>query len=200
MNLLVASNNLHKIKEMQSILNQSDILLKNGSIIDEKLIIENGQDFKSNAVIKAKLYAKTFNEVAIADDSGLMVDVIGGLPGIYSKRYSGLGDASNNEKLLSVLETAKNRKAKFVCVIAIAFPDGKIFTYEGYLDGRISTKPKGDLGFGYDPIFIPKAQSQTLGQLGATYKDLHSHRKNALHKLLEDQNEVINYWRHTWQK
>jgi len=200
MKLLFASSNYNKFKEIKEILQFHDIELISTHTIDESEIIEDRLTFNENAQLKALAYATKFNMVAIADDSGIIVDQIKPLPGIYSKRYSGLGDHENNIKLLDVLENCENRSARFVCAIAIAFPDGKIFTYEGNLEGLIATTLKGGMGFGYDPLFIPKGQVATLGELSSEFKNLHSHRRQAINNFLEAKNEVIDYWRYTWQK
>jgi len=200
MELVFASANENKYEEFLSILNTSDVRLINTFKLNESEVIENQNTFKDNAALKALAYARTFNQVALADDSGLVVDAIKPLPGIYSKRYSGLGDLENNLKLLQVLKNNQNRDARFVCVIAIAFPDGKIFTYEGNMLGTIALTLKGGMGFGYDPIFIPKNEQATLAELGPAFKDQYSHRSIALNNFLEAKDEVIDYWRYTWQK
>lgn len=200
MKVLFASSNHNKFKEIREILKPHDIELINTHKIDESEIIEDRLTFHGNAQLKALTYAVKFNQVAIADDSGIIADQIKPLPGIYSKRYSGLGDHENNIKLLDVLQNSKNRSARFVCAIAIAFPDGKIFTYEGSLEGKIATTLKGGMGFGYDPLFIPNGQKATLGELSSEFKNQHSHRRSALNNFLEAKDEVIDYWRYTWQK
>ncbi|ABX81482.1 RdgB/HAM1 family non-canonical purine NTP pyrophosphatase [Acholeplasma laidlawii] len=200
MDIIFASNNYHKFIEMESILKPHQITLLKDFQIDEKEIIESGLTFEANAQIKARAFAKRFNQVAIADDSGIIIEAISPLPGIYSKRYSGLGDTVNNIKVLDVLKNKENRQARFVCAIAIAFPDGKIFTYVGNMLGNIALNLKGSMGFGYDPIFIPDGKQETLGELGSTYKDEHSHRRHALNNFLEAKDEIIDYWRYTWKK
>lgn len=198
MEIIFASNSKNKYLEMAQILKMHDIELIDTYKINENEIIEDGSTFKENAIIKARTFANKFNKVSMADDSGIIVHAIEPLPGIYSKRYSGLGDYENNIKLLDVLLKKTNRSAKFVCVIAIAFPNGKIFTYEGHMFGSIALNLKGDMGFGYDPIFIPNEKHETLAQLGPVYKDQHSHRRNALDKFLEAKNEGTDYWGYTW--
>lgn len=200
MKVLFASSNYNKFKEIEAILKPHHIELIITNEKDALEIIEDRLTFHENAGLKALTYAVKFNQVTIADDSGIIVDQIKPLPGIYSKRYSGMGDHENNIKLLDVLKNSKNRTARFVCAIAIAFPDGKIFTYEGNLEGTIATTLKGGMGFGYDPLFIPNGQVATLGELSSEFKNLHSHRRQALNNFLEAKNEVIDYWRYTWQK
>jgi len=197
MTVIVATHNKFKFMEIKNILLPYPIHIEQMAYDPLDDVVEDGQTFKDNAILKAKHYALKYKKIAIADDSGLIVDQIAPLPGIYSKRYSGLGDLENNIKVLDCLRHSPNRAAYFVCVIAIIFPDGKIFTYEGKLKGEISHTIRGHEGFGYDPIFIPERQNKTLAELGSNYKIGVSHRRLALNAFLEDINEIINYWRHT---
>lgn len=122
------------------------------------------------------------------------------MPGIYSARYSGFGDEANNDKLLYEMKKMTHRNAHFVCVIAVAFPDEKVFLFKGIWYGTISHQKEGNNGFGYDAVFIPDGQTKTVASLTADYKSKHSHRALALKKMVEGKDEIINYWRHTWQK
>lgn len=200
MNLVVASSNIKKLKELNEILSNTIFNIRSLTSDEEIDVLEDGLTFKDNAIKKAYTYAKRLNEVVIADDSGLCVKALNNRPGIYSKRYSGKGDLENNLKILDELKNQKNRYANFVCLIAVVFPDGKTFTYEGIWEGRISTEISGITGFGYDPIFIPMNQNKTVASLDNEYKMNHSHRFKAIKKMLEDKDEIINYWRYTWQK
>lgn len=197
MKVVLATHNKDKFMEIKNILLPYPIEIEQIAYDPLDDVVEDGQTFKDNAILKAKHYALKYKKIAIADDSGLIVDQIAPLPGIYSKRYSGLGDLENNIKVLDTLKDCHNRAAYFVCVIAIVFPDGKIFTYEGKLTGKISHEISGKEGFGYDPIFIPQRQNKTLAELGLSYKMEVSHRRLALNALLEDIDEIINYGRHT---
>jgi len=154
-------------------------------------IEENGSTFEENALIKAK-YAASLGYIGIADDSGLCVDYLNGAPGIYSARYSGLGDAANNEKLLNELENVcgDKRSAKFVCSIACAFPDGRDFCVTGECQGTILTSLKGDNGFGYDPLFYYPPFEKTFAEMSNEEKNLISHRAIATKKFT---NEIKNY-------
>ena len=126
---------------------------------------------------------------ALADDSGLEVDALGGAPGVYSARYAGGtgggNDARNYEKLLAELKSVPDEKlgARFVCFIALAFPDGSVKTFPGYSEGTISREPRGKSGFGYDPVFIPKGYKTTFAEMPGDAKDRLSHRGKALEKL-----------------
>ena len=197
MKVVLATHNKDKFMEIKNILLPYPIEIEQITYDPLDDVVEDGQTFKDNAILKAKHYAIKYQKIAIADDSGLIVHQIAPLPGIYSKRYSGLGDLENNIKVLDTLKDCHNRAAYFVCVIAIVFPDGKIFTYEGKLKGEISHTIRGHEGFGYDPIFIPQRQNKTLAELGLSYKMEVSHRRLALNAFLEDIDEIINYGRHT---
>ena len=185
---VLASNNKKKISELRAILggllpdctvcSLSDI----GYAGD---IEENGTSFEENSVIKASVPAR-LGYIGIADDSGLCVDALGGAPGIYSARYSGKGDRENNVKLLSGLEGKTDRGAKFVCVMSAVFPDGRIVTARGEVRGTILTEPRGNDGFGYDPLFYLPEYGCTSAQLSPEEKNRISHRSHALHKLLEE--------------
>lgn len=200
MNIILASTNIHKKIELEQIFVTEDIKIKN--VLKEELldIKETGKTFKENASIKALAYAKHFNQVSIADDSGLSVDFLFGLPGLFSSRYSGLGDKINNHKLLDTLKNTNQRTAFFTSFIAIAFPDGKLFTYEGIWHGKIAYEMSGMNGFGYDSVFIPNEFDKTVANLSMKIKNTYSHRARAIKLLMEDKDEIINYWRHTWQK
>lgn len=151
--------------------------------------IENGADFRSNALIKAKSLAALKRECfVLADDSGLEVNGLGGLPGIHSARYAGpkASDMENQSKLLKMmsLRCPLQREARFVCCLCLIDPAGEIHYFEGDLKGSIAKSPKGTDGFGYDPIFIPEGSELTLSELGKSYKIKHSHRAVAFMKLV----------------
>ncbi|WP_162164014.1 RdgB/HAM1 family non-canonical purine NTP pyrophosphatase [Acholeplasma hippikon] len=198
--ITLASGNKKKLKELDEILKHTELSCEPITSNEEIDVIEDSLTFIGNATKKAISYAKHLNKVVVADDSGLCVDVLNGMPGIYSKRYAGLSDYENNVKLLDVLKNKENRKAYFICAIALAFPDGKVFTYEAKWHGTIANEMKGHNGFGYDPVFIPDGMKDVVASLDENYKMTHSHRYQALKKFVEDKDEIINYWRHTWQK
>ena len=144
-------------------------------------IEENGTTFYENALIKAKAVSDALNLPALADDSGICVDVLDGAPGIYSARYAGDGiDEHNNQLLLKNLLNEKNRKAKFVCCMVLYSPDGKIITATGETHGSILYAPEGDNGFGYDPIFFSDDLNKCLGVASSEEKNTISHRFRAI--------------------
>ena len=189
--LIVATSNPGKVKEMQEYLTAFDweLALKP----TELEIEETGVTFIENAILKASQVAKALKEWAIADDSGLAVDALDGAPGIYSARY-GKEDRDRINRLLKELGDNNNRKARFVCAIAVARPDGSIaMQTEGICHGEILTAPRGDGGFGYDPIFYVPSQQQTFAEMSAETKNRVSHRGLAFAQLLpklEQQVEV----------
>jgi len=149
--------------------------------------VEDGDSFEANAIKKAAYYAQCFNVACLADDSGLMVDALNGEPGIYSARYSGdnATDASNNEKLLHALAgvEAPDRTARFVCCIAMVKPGTEPHIEKGIVEGTIGSEPRGQMGFGYDPLFFPDGFQTTFGEMTASEKLGISHRGRALEKL-----------------
>lgn len=151
---------------------------------------EDGKTFLDNARIKAKsLKAVKPGTWIIADDSGLEVEALGWLPGIHSARYAGphASDSENLAKLLKMmtLKNAKTRNAQFQCHLVIYTPAGEEWTFNGTMKGTISAKPAGQHGFGYDPIFLPEGQTQSLAELGAGFKTQHSHRALAIKQFIE---------------
>ncbi len=186
--ILVASGNLHKIREMQGILAPHGITLLSpqeaGGI---PKVVEDGASFAENAIKKALETARATGRTVLADDSGLEVEALNGEPGIYSARYAGEGgnDGRNLQKLLQKLQNCDNRKARFVCVIAVATPDGLIGTAEGEIRGQITCSPAGSGGFGYDPVFIPDGFENTFAELSEDCKNQLSHRARALQAALQ---------------
>ena len=148
---------------------------------------ETGTTFEENSKIKAEEIMKVTGMPAIADDSGLMVEALGGAPGVYSARFAGehATDEENNEKLMSLMEGIPDgrRQAKFVSVITLMYPDGRILTARGECPGTIGRVPEGTNGFGYDPLFLPEGYSVTYAQLTAEEKNRISHRAKALEIL-----------------
>ena len=148
---------------------------------------ETGTTFEENSKIKAEEIMKVTGMPAIADDSGLMVEALGGAPGVYSARFAGehATDEENNEKLMSLMEEIPDgrRQAKFVSVITLMYPDGRILTARGECPGTIGRVPEGTNGFGYDPLFLPEGYSVTYAQLTAEEKNRISHRAKALEIL-----------------
>lgn len=152
-------------------------------------VVEDADTFEGNAQKKAEAVAQFSRKPAISDDSGLEVDALSGAPGVLSARYAGPGadDKKNLEKLLTDLRHVDQNKrgARFVCSIALAFPDRGVKTFHGTAEGRIGMSPKGLSGFGYDPVFYPRGHDRTFAEMNSAEKDALSHRGKALRKLRE---------------
>ena len=194
MEFVLASNNKKKIKELNEILSKKLPDVKVLSLADigfEGEIVEDGKTFAENAKIKASVPA-SLGYIGIGDDSGLCVDHLGGEPGIYSARYSGLGDEGNIEKLLKSLDSVPfdERTAHFVCSICCVFPDGKVITAEGKAHGIILEECKGQGGFGYDPVFYFPSLGKTFSEISQEEKNKISHRANALELFAEKIGEL----------
>ncbi|WP_314548080.1 XTP/dITP diphosphatase [uncultured Gemella sp.] len=180
--LILASNNAHKVEEIKSILDDYKILtLKDIGYYED--IIEDGTTFEENALIKARTIAEYSGKAAIADDSGLSVALLDGRPGVYSARYSKeQTDEKNIEKVLLELNGEKS-EAKFVSVIALVRPDGSEITFRGECHGEIIFEKRGNNGFGYDPIFYVPSLEKTFAELTPEQKNSISHRKESLEKF-----------------
>ena len=186
--VMIATKNAGKAKEFEHIFNQYNVVVK--SLLDFEgieEIVEDGQTFEENALIKAREIAKQFNQVVIADDSGLEVDALDGRPGVYSARYAGEGrnDQANIEKVLSELEgvPTQNRSARFVCALALVTPEGEEAVVRGTCEGQILSECVGSEGFGYDPIFYLPQLGKTMAQIPKSQKNVLSHRAEAFKKL-----------------
>ena len=188
MKLIIASNNAHKLTEMKAILAPffEDVQSMREAGIEHETV-EDGSTFMENALKKARELAELSGCCAIADDSGLCVDALGGAPGIFSARYSGThgDDQANNRKLLKELEGAKDRGAHYTCAIALVWPDGKTVTAEDYLYGEIARDARGSNGFGYDPLFIIPELGRRTAEISAEEKNRISHRGKALRQLVQ---------------
>lgn len=183
--LVIASNNAHKVREIKAILaGRFSEILSMGEAGLTLEVEETGETFRENAVLKARAVAAAAGSFALADDSGLCVDALGGGPGVYSARYSGGGDGANNRKLMREMAGQRDRKARYVCAIALAGPDGSLVTAEGRCEGRIGYEPKGEQGFGYDPLFIVDEYGCAMAELPDEVKNGISHRRRALDGLL----------------
>jgi XTP/dITP diphosphohydrolase len=186
--VIVATRNKGKIREIREALKGLGLrihALSDFSGVPE--IEEDGESFAENALKKARFYSKYFGKLTIADDSGLEVDGLNGLPGIYSARYAGERASSqeNNRKLLKELGglPISERGARFKCVLAVVSPDGREVIAEGSCRGRIGFREKGKRGFGYDPLFILPKYGKTMAELSLGEKNRVSHRGKALRKL-----------------
>lgn len=185
MELLVATHNVHKKEEIQQILG-NDFTVK--SLTDYNIheeIVEDGDSFNANALIKAKYCFEKTGIPSLGDDSGLVVEGLDGRPGIFSARYAGDHDfAKNMEKVLSELEGEENRKAYFITVLCYYDENGARY-FEGKAHGNLLTENKGHKGFGYDPIFVPEGYKMTFAEMNPEDKNRISHRKQALDLFLD---------------
>jgi XTP/dITP diphosphohydrolase len=192
MHLLVATTNPGKVREFREMLHQAGSIFSDLSAYPGTVAVEEtGHTFRANACLKASHYAKLFNTHTVADDSGLEVDALGGSPGVHSARWAemnnaGKGDADNNALLLRQLENVPDEKrtARFVCVLALADPQGRILlTARDTVEGRVIRAPRGENGFGYDPLFLIDEKGRTTAELPPDEKHAISHRGKALRRL-----------------
>ena len=188
MKLILASNNAHKLREIKEILGGcfDEIVTLREAGIDHETV-EDGETFLENAAKKAREIAEISGCCALADDSGLCVDALGGAPGVYSARFAGVhgDDAANNALLLEKLQNVTDRAAHFTSAVVLAYPDGRELSAEGYFYGQIAHAPAGENGFGYDPLFYLPEYGCTSAQLSPEEKNRISHRGNALRALLK---------------
>lgn len=195
MDLVLATRNKKKVDEIARIMKASDLsLLTLTDFPGCPEVEEDGLTFEENAVKKAVSVARWTMKPAIADDSGLEVHELGGAPGVRSARYAGESgnDRENFEKLLHEMRSLQDadRRARFVCCLALADPNGDVKTFWGHAEGRIGMEPRGSNGFGYDPIFYPDGHSRTFAEMTDEEKDTISHRGKALRKLAAYLNRI----------
>jgi XTP/dITP diphosphohydrolase len=189
--LVVATGNRHKTREIQHILGSEFQVCDLGAYPEVLEIRETGASFEENAKLKALAASRQMPALVIADDSGLEVDALGGAPGIYSARYAGANATERDkiDKLLGELErvraTDDRRRARFRCVVALARDTCLLGTFEGIVEGRIANGMRGGYGFGYDPIFIPEGFEQTFGELPREVKNTISHRAKAIRAVAD---------------
>jgi len=185
MKLVFASNNKHKIAEIQNMLPEAIQIISLSAIGCYEDIPETADTIEGNAILKADYVTKNFGYDCFADDSGLEVNALGGAPGVYSARYAGehKNDGDNIEKLLLELNGVSNRKANFKTVIALNY-QGKQYVFTGIADGEIMRERRGNLGFGYDPVFVPAGYDQTFAEMAQQEKAQISHRGKATKELI----------------
>jgi XTP/dITP diphosphohydrolase len=196
--LLLGTRNPGKVREIETILGDIPWRIRSLQEFAEiEVPAETGDTYAANAIIKAQFYARATGICALADDSGLEVEALGGAPGVYSARYAGPDASDSDRRTLLLSELAQvpselaqvpseQRKARFVCVVAIALPDGTVLnTSEGTCNGTIVFEPRGSGGFGYDPLFVPNGFDQTFAELPDSIKNQLSHRAHALLKTRE---------------
>lgn len=183
--IVVATKNAHKVEEFRRLLADQDVeLLSLADFPGAPDVEENGTTFAENASLKAAAASSYCDAAAFADDSGLEVEALDGRPGVYSSRYAPT-DPERIEKLLKELDGVENRRARFVCAIAIAFNGEVLEVFEGEVKGTITLAPRGKDGFGYDPVFLPDGYDKTFAELTGEEKNQISHRANAFAKALE---------------
>lgn len=190
--LVIATHNSGKAREIADLLKAHINSYETAASLGLPEPAETGKTFVENAILKAKAAARASNLLALADDSGLSVAALKGAPGIYSARWAGpeRDFYQAMERVHDELEGKSDRSAAFICVLALAWPDGKVRTFEGQIEGTIVWPPRGDHGFGYDPIFVPKGMSKTFAELEPEEKHRISHRAAAFRKLLK---KGLNY-------
>ncbi len=187
--IVAATQNKHKIEEISAITKPlgMEIISRQEAGVPDFEVVEDGDTFEENSEKKARAIMEACGQITIADDSGLMVDALGGAPGVYSARYAGEdgNDAKNNVKLLAMMSDVpmEQRTAKFVSVITMVYPDGETLVARGECRGHIIFEEKGDNGFGYDPLFVPEGFTKTFAELTGEEKNKISHRASALREL-----------------
>jgi len=191
--ILIATNNLGKVKEIKDILDGRQIkilTMKNFQHLPK--IEEDGKNYQENAFKKARKISEYTGKICLADDSGLEVDYLKGKPGIYSSRW-GNSDEERINKVLRLLENVPigKRNAKFVCAAVLVFPDGKTYMVKEECNGIIGFQPKGKSGFGYDPIFLVPGYNKTFAELGDKIKNQISHRGKAMRRIIDIINELV---------
>lgn len=198
--IVLATRNGHKVRELQTILDdlidELDLeIVGMGEFPDVADVVETGVTFAENATLKAVAVANATGLPALADDSGLAVDVLGGAPGVFSGRWAGTHgqDWANLELLLGQLYDVpdEHRSAAFVCAAVLALPDGTVVVREGRMPGTLAREPRGDNGFGYDPILVVEGDSRTSAELSFEEKNAISHRGKAFRSLAADLREIL---------
>ena len=182
--LILATHNEYKAEEFRQILPQFRVQTLADLNYDQE-IAETASELEGNSLLKAETIFRQFGHIVVSDDSGLEVQALNGAPGVYSARYAGeqKDDQQNNEKLLHELKEITNRNAQFRTVISLMSSNDTL-QFEGIVEGAIAYEPKGDKGFGYDPIFIPYGFQKTFAELTSNEKNKISHRANAIEKLV----------------
>ncbi len=194
--LVLATTNTNKVKEFQKLLNDFKVEIR--SLADFgplPPVIEDGDTFDENAYKKAHHTAKVLGLPAIADDSGLVVEALGGQPGVHSARYAGTSanDDDNIDKLLKEMEGIDNRNASFQCTISIAVPSGPALTYEATCPGKITSERRGDNGFGYDPVFFHEGLGKTFAEATMEEKNSISHRGQVMQEIAGEAEKILKW-------
>jgi len=194
--LILASNNAHKIREFGELVQGMDVeILSQREAGLELDVEETGTTFEANAYIKAKAVTDALGCAAVSDDSGLEVDCLDGRPGVYSARYGGGHDVSDEDKnafLLNEMGDTDKRTARYVCAICCTMPDGHVIECRGECEGEMLRAPRGNGGFGYDPIFRPEGHDRAMAELTPDEKNAISHRGKAMREFLKKFEEYLN--------
>lgn len=189
--LVIATHNPGKVLEIAALLEPFNIIVKNGGQFKLPEPLENGSTFDANARIKSEYFASHTKLPSLSDDSGIVVPALNGAPGIYSARWAGakkdFSHAMNRikEELKAKGKNPEGQQALFVSVLSLTWPDGHTESFEGRINGKLTFPPRGEHGFGYDPIFIPDGYTQTFGEIDPATKNAMSHRANAFKALLK---------------
>ena len=188
--VVLATRNTHKLHELRRILDAADVgvqLISTADFPDLRDVVESGRTFVENALLKARATAAATGLAAVADDSGIGVDALNGMPGVLSARWSGRhgDDDANLALLLAQLDPVPDgrRGAAFICAAALVTPDGREVVEEGRITGHLVREPRGQGGFGYDPIFVPDSDTRTTAEMSPAEKDAISHRGRAFRAL-----------------
>ena len=187
--LVIASHNTGKVREIAELVEPLGIKARSAAELGLPEPDETGTTFAENAALKARVAAQASGHIALADDSGLSVEGLGGAPGIYSARWAG----PNKDFAIAMARVERELRdkhrldsaAKFTCVLALATPHGEVQTFEGEVHGKLVFPPRGDKGFGYDPIFVADGMDETFGEIAAATKHGMSHRARAFQRLLD---------------
>lgn len=186
--LVIASHNQGKVVEIQELLEPYNIKCISAAELDLDEPEETGTTFHANAELKAVAAAKASGYKALADDSGFALRALGGDPGIYSARWAGPDKDFNlaMQKVQDQLEAHEDKAAAFICVLSLSDAQGNVVSFEGRVDGSMVWPPRGDKGFGYDPVFVAKGYTETFAEIDPHEKHSISHRANAFHKFIKD--------------
>lgn len=192
--ILIATNNFGKVKEIKEILDISKIkILTMKDFPPLPKIVEDGKTYQENAFKKARKTSEYTGKICLADDSGLEIDYLKGKPGIYSSRWGNSDEERINKVLKFIENVPKNkRNAKFVCAVVLVFPNGKIYMVKEECKGIITFNPKGEHGFGYDPIFLVPEYDKTFAELGDKIKNRISHRGKAMRRMIDIINKIVS--------
>lgn len=193
--IVLATHNPGKVAELRRILDGLGVDLVDAAAVGLPDVEETGSTFADNALLKARAGAQACGLPCLADDSGLVVDALGGAPGVRSARYAGTqgDDEANLRRVLAEMRDREDRSARFVCVAALAAPDGREWTADGVVDGHLLDEPRGSGGFGYDPIFVPTGDRRTTAELAPEEKDAISHRGRAFRRIRPAVAELLGH-------